>query len=206
MSGIKNIIFDLGGVLLNIDYSKTKNAFLDLGYTDFEKMYSLSKANNFFDDLETGHISEAGFYEYMVGAGEGKITKDEIRDAWNAMLLDFRGESLAFLKELMQHNKKIFLLSNTNSIHKIAFDESLKTQTGHDSLDSFFTKAYYSCQLGMRKPNEDIFRFVLQDAGIKPSETLFIDDLYGNIETANKLGIQTHLLVPGERIEALDYN
>lgn len=205
MSGIKNVIFDLGNVLLNIDYDKTKNAFLDLGYTDFEKMYSLSKANNFFDGLETGHISEPAFYEYMLKSGSGKITNNDVRDAWNAMLLNFRGESMRFLKQLSQH-KNIFLLSNTNTIHKTAFEESLKTQTGVSSLDSFFTKAYYSCHIGMRKPNEDIFKFVLRDAGIIPDETLFIDDLYGNIETANKLGIKTHLLVPGEQIEALDYD
>ena len=204
MNRIKNIIFDLGNVLLNIDYNKTKVAFQDLGYADFEKMYSLSKANNFFDNLETGHITEPAFYEYMIDASEGKTSKDEVRDAWNAMLLDFRDESMSFLKELCQH-KTIFLLSNTNTIHKQAFGESLKIQTGAPSLDSFFTKAYYSCDVGMRKPNDDIFRFVLQDAGIAPGETLFIDDLYGNIETANKLGIKTHLLVPGERIEALDY-
>ncbi len=205
MNGIKNIIFDLGNVLLNIDYNKTKEAFQNLGYTDFEKMYSLSKANNFFDKLETGHISEPAFYEYMINASEGKTGKDEVRDAWNAMLLDFREESMRFLKQLSQH-KTIFLLSNTNTIHQQAFEQSLKIQTGATSLDSFFTKAYYSCDVGMRKPNDDIFRFVLQDAGIVPAETLFIDDLYGNIETANKLGIKTHLLVPGERIEVLDYN
>ena len=203
MSNIKNIIFDLGGVLLNIDYNKTKTAFQDLGYADFEKMYSLSKANNFFDNLETGHISEPAFYEYMIAASEGKISKEAIRDAWNAMLLDFREESMVFLKQLIRH-KNIFLLSNTNIIHQQAFEQSLKIQTGAASLDSFFTKAYYSCHVGMRKPNEDIFRFVLQDAGIIAEETLFIDDLYGNVETANKLGIKTHLLVPGEVIESLD--
>ena len=203
MSNIKNIIFDLGGVLLNIDYNKTKTAFQDLGYADFEKMYSLSKANNFFDNLETGHISEPAFYEYMIAASEGKISKEAIRDAWNAMLLDFREESMGFLKQLIRH-KNIFLLSNTNIIHQQAFEQSLKIQTGAASLDSFFTKAYYSCHVGMRKPNEDIFRFVLQDAGIIAEETLFIDDLYGNVETANKLGIKTHLLVPGEVIESLD--
>ena len=205
MNAIKNIIFDLGNVLLNIDYNKTKEAFQNLGFTDFEKMYSLSKANNFFDDLETGHITEQAFYEYMINASEGKTSKDEVKDAWNAMLLDFRDESMSFLNELCQH-KTIFLLSNTNTIHKQAFEESLKMQTGAPSLDSFFSKAYYSCNVGMRKPNDDIFRFVLQDAGIAPAETLFIDDLHGNIETANKLGIKTHQLVPGERIEALNYN
>lgn len=205
MSGIKNIIFDLGGVLLNIDYSKTKTAFQNLGYTDFEKMYSLSKANNFFDKLETGHISEPTFYEYMIEADRRKATKEQVTDAWNAMLLDFRINSLAFLK-LLSQRYKLFLLSNTNNIHQAAFETILKKETGHPSLDIFFTKAYYSHQVGMRKPNKDIFRFVQQDAGIVPAETLFIDDLYNNIEIANKLGFKTYQLLPGEKIEDLDYS
>jgi putative hydrolase of the HAD superfamily len=205
MSSIKNIIFDLGGVLLNIDYDKTTTAFKNLGYTDFEKMYSLFKANNVFDNLETGHITEPAFYEYMLEAAVADITESQVTEAWNAMLLDFRIESLSFLKQLGQ-NRNLFLLSNTNSIHKKAFEKKLKSQTGLDSLDHYFTKAYFSHQVGLRKPNEDIFRFVLQDAGIIPSETLFIDDLIKNIETANNLGFITQQLMPGEKIEELKYD
>ncbi len=204
MNSIKNIIFDLGGVLLNIDYNKTTTAFKNLGYTDFEKMYSMIKANNVFDDLETGQISESAFYDYMLESAGESISKNEVTNAWNAMLLDFREESLQFLKQLSQQHS-VYLLSNTNQIHKTAFDLNLKKQTGHPSLDNFFTKTYYSHQVGMRKPNEDIFRFVEQDAGIKASETLFIDDLYNNIATAAKLGFKVHQLLPGEKIEDLKY-
>lgn len=204
MSVIKNIIFDLGGVLLNIDYNKTTTAFKNLGYTDFEKMYSMVKANNIFDDLETGHLSESAFYDYMLESAGESISKNEVTHAWNAMLLDFRTESLQFLTQLSQQHK-LFLLSNTNQIHKAAFEKNLKDQTGKHSLDAFFTKAYYSHQVGMRKPNEDIFRFVLEDSGIKASETLFIDDLYNNTETAASLGFKIHQLLPGEKIEDLKY-
>ncbi len=204
MNSIKNIIFDLGGVLLNIDYNKTVTAFKNLGYTDFEKMYSMIKANNVFDDLETGHITESAFYDYMLESADKSVSNYEVTKAWNAMLLDFRVESLHFLKHLsQQHN--LFLLSNTNQIHKAAFEKNLKDQTGKHSLDTFFTKAYYSHQVGMRKPNEDIFRFVLEDSGIKASETLFIDDLYNNVATAAILGFKIHQLLPGEKIEDLKY-
>lgn len=204
MNSIKNIIFDLGGVLLNIDYNKTTTAFKNLGYTDFEKMYSMIKANNVFDNLETGHLTESSFYEYMLGSADTRVSENEITNAWNAMLLDFRTESLQFLKQLsQQHN--LFLLSNTNQIHKAAFELNLKKQTGYPTLDVFFTKAYYSHLVGMRKPNEDIFKFVLDDSGIIASETLFIDDLYNNIATAANLGFKIHQLLPGEKIEDLDY-
>lgn len=204
MKSIKNIIFDLGGVLLNIDYNKTTKAFKNLGYTEFEKMYSMIKANSIFDNLETGHLSESSFYEYMLGLANATVSENEVTNAWNAMLLDFRTESLQFLMQLSQlHN--LFLLSNTNQIHKTAFEKNLMKQTGHPSLDIFFTKAYYSHLVGMRKPNEDIFKFVLEDSGIIASETLFIDDLYGNIATAANLGFKIHQLLPGEKIEDLDY-
>jgi putative hydrolase of the HAD superfamily len=205
MSSIKNIVFDLGAVLLNIDYNKTATAFRDLGYSDFEKMYSQFKANDIFDNLEMGHISEIDFYNYMLSAGNGKITQSEVTGAWNAMLLDFRKESFEFLNQLSRRYK-LFLLSNTNAIHKTAFDLSFKQQMLDLSLDSFFTKAYYSNLVGMRKPNENIFRFVLEDAGIIAEETLFIDDLFKNIETAAKLGFRTHLLLPGQKIEDLNYD
>lgn len=205
MSSIKNVLFDLGAVLMNIDYNKTTKAFQNLGYKDFEKMYSQFKANNVFDDLETGHITEAEFFEYMLKAAVSDISKEQITTAWNSMLLDFRIESLKFLEQL-KNTHQLFLLSNTNVIHKTAFDEIFKTQTGYPSLDVFFTKAYYSHKIGFRKPNEDIFKYVLKDAGIVADETLFIDDINMNIETAQKLGFHTHLLLPGEKIENLDYS
>ena len=204
MQTIKNIIFDLGNVLMNIDYGYTTNAFKSLGYTDFEKMYSMFKSNKVFDKLETGHISTTDFYKYMLEAGEGKVSQQDITSAWNAMLIDFRLESFAHLKELRKSHR-LFLLSNTNEIHKAAFDRIFEAETGLASMDIFFDKAYYSNQIGYRKPNPDIFEFVLQDAGIIAGESFFVDDLYPNIETARQLGFKTHLLLPGEKIEDLEY-
>ncbi len=204
MSAIKNIIFDLGGVLLNIDYQKTTTAFKQLGYTDFENMYSMLKGNNVFDNLETGHITEEAFYRNMTGAASGTVTNSQVQSAWNAMILDFRTESLGYLK-ILRDKYRVFLLSNTNSIHKKAFDLILSEQTGIAGLEHYFEKAYFSQQVGLRKPNAGIFEFVLQDAGISAAESLFIDDPPPNIETATNLRFKTHLLLPGERIENLTY-
>lgn len=204
MSAIKNIIFDLGGVLLNIDYQKTTTAFKQLGYTDFENMYSMLKGNNVFDNLETGHITEEAFYRYMTGAASVTVTNSQVQSAWNAMILDFRTESLGYLK-ILRDKYRVFLLSNTNSIHKKAFDLILSEQTGIAGLEHYFEKAYFSQQVGLRKPSAGIFEFVLQDAGISAAESLFIDDLPPNIEIATNLGFKTHLLLPGERIENLTY-
>jgi glucose-1-phosphatase len=202
MTKIKNVIFDLGGVLLDIDTTKTDAAFEQLGIKDFKNNYSLHKADSLFDDLETGKITETAFYDGIRNISQTQLTDAEIRNAWNALLLDFRTESLTFLQQIAA-KYKLFLLSNTNSIHLTAFNQIFKRDTGKTSLDSYFTKAYYSNIIGLRKPHAAIYSFVLEDAGITADETLFVDDLIYNIEGAKVLGIQTHHLQPHERVEGL---
>ncbi|MEO6537644.1 MAG: HAD family phosphatase [Ferruginibacter sp.] len=204
MANTKNIIFDLGGVLLNIDYQKTFDAFRQLGFTHFEHMYSQYTADALFKKLETGKISKEDFYKTLINQLPG-ISEQDITEAWNAMLLDFRLPSLNFLQTLSA-NHQLFLLSNTNAIHFPAFRQIFFQETGMVSIDDFFTKAYYSHLIKLRKPEKAVFEFVLQDAGILAAETLFIDDSYNNIEAAMSLGFSTHLLVAGETIETLDYS
>ena len=205
MATTKNIIFDLGGVLINLNFSKTTQAFRDLGFLHFEKMYSQSKVDQLFEKLETGAISEDDFYTVLLGAASLQIDAAQIRSAWNSLLLDYRKSSLAFLSSL-KSSYKTYLLSNTNAIHFTAFNKILEFEVGLSTLDSYFTKTYYSHLLGLRKPNNDIFDFVVSDAGIKITETLFIDDTPENIDAARAMGFKTHLLLPGEMIELLDYD
>jgi len=199
-TGIKNIIFDLGGVLLNIDYQRTSNAFKELGYAAFDNMYSQYRADELFEKLETGAISNEDFYAVLQTAAASPVEKIKLTEAWNAMLLDFREGSLEYLKKLAgQYN--LYLLSNTNSIHLEAVEQVFEKQFGKGSLDEYFTKAYYSNRIGRRKPNPDIYSFILEDAGITAATTLFIDDSYNNLEAAAAVGIHTYLLKPGEKIE-----
>ncbi|MEO8771094.1 MAG: HAD family phosphatase [Ferruginibacter sp.] len=204
MSQLKNIIFDLGAVLINLDFEKSTNAFKELGFPHFENMFSQFKSDQLFEKLEQGMIDESAFYSVLLKVGKKDITAEQVKFAWNSMLLDFREESLSFLK-VLKKNYKLYLLSNTNAIHLSAFNKILKAQIGEASLDPFFTKAWYSHLIGLRKPNNDIFEFVLKDGNLKAEETLFIDDTIGNILTAQKLGFKTHLLLPGEKIENLHY-
>lgn len=204
MNQIRNIIFDLGGVLLNINYQKTADAFEQLGFHDFNTMYTQYTADEIFSKLETGKMSNQDFYDSLLAKAAQPIRVEDLQTAWNAMLLDFRTESLAKLRQLKQEYN-IFLLSNTNDIHWQAFQTIFTESTGEDSLDHHFHKAYYSHQVGLRKPNADIYEFVAADAGLEIAETIFIDDSYNNIEAASALGFQTHLLLAGEKIEALPY-
>lgn len=204
MAALKNIVFDLGGVLININYATTSGKFSDLGFEGFENMYSQFTADRLFTKLETGQISDAEFYKCLAAAHGGDISPQHLKDAWNGMLLDWRKTSLDFL-ETLGSKYRLFLLSNTNAIHSEAFNRSLKAETGRESIDGLFAKAYYSHLVNLRKPNGDIFEYILKDAGILAGETLFVDDSGNNIETARTLGFRTHLLLPGEMIENLDY-
>jgi len=199
---IKNIIFDLGGVLLNVDYHKTSEAFQQLGVSNFDNLFSQFKSNELFEKLETGNISDNSFYQEIKKHCAPATSTVQIENAWNAMLLDFRKESIQFLSSIKsQYN--IYLLSNTNSIHLEAFKKIFTNETGLDSIDIFFKKSYYSHLIQKRKPHKETYQFVLQDGNMIAEETLFIDDSMNNIDSAKELGIITHLLLPTERIENL---
>jgi glucose-1-phosphatase len=200
----KNIIFDLGGVLFNIDYQRPVQAFAALGYEGFEAMYSQAAANALFEKLETGHIGNDDFFEQMKALAPQPVSTQQVEQAWNSILLGFRLPSMQYLQQLRQ-TYQLYLLSNTNSIHLVQIQALCQQQTGQSSLDAFFTKAWYSNQVGLRKPNEDIYQFVLQDGCLRAAETLFIDDSAQNTAAAERLGIRSHLLQPDERIEGLGF-
>jgi putative hydrolase of the HAD superfamily len=202
---IKNIVFDFGGVLFDIDYARSFKAFSDLGFEHPEQMFSQHSANELFKKLETGHIAPEIFYEELKNIAPNHITNESLQNAWNAMLIGYREKSLEFLVQL-KHRYNLFLLSNTNEIHYEAFSKMLTETTQYNCLDDFFSKAWYSHKIYRRKPDTETFLFVLKEAQIIAEETLFIDDSFSNLPNAEKTGIKTHLLQLDERIESLDYN
>ncbi len=190
---IKHIIFDLGGVVLNIDFTKTTQAFIDLGIVDFEKVFSQYKQNSFFDLLDKGIVTSTGFFNEIYRFLLSKITKDSILTAWNAMLLDFPSERIQLIQKLKK-SYRLFLLSNTNSLHYAVYQDKLKINE-HIELEDLFDKTYYSFKLGMRKPDKEIFVHVLNDNNMQAEECLFIDDSLEHIKAAEKLGIHCIHLV-----------
>ena len=187
---------------MNLDYNKTSTAFKELGFGNFDAMYSQFKADELFEKLETGKVSEQDFFMVLQKVADKPISNEQIISAWCAMLLDFRVKSLDHLK-ILSKNYKLYLLSNTNVIHFKAFHKIFDTQFGGGFLDDYFTKAYYSHCIGLRKPHREIYEFVVKDAGISAEETLFIDDSFPNLAAAIEMGMKTHLLLPQERIEQL---
>jgi glucose-1-phosphatase len=202
MQNIKAIIFDLGGVILDISVDKTRRAFEQLGVEDFEKMYSLKDANHLFQKLEEGKIDEQEFYDGFRKSSGKNISDDEIKNAWNELLLQFRTGTLAML-EALKMKYKLFLLSNTNIIHRQAFNKIFETQIGKGSLNHFFEKAYFSYEIGCRKPDAGAYEYVLKENNLSPSETLFIDDSLENIEGAKNSGMQVIHLTESMKVEEL---
>jgi HAD superfamily hydrolase (TIGR01509 family) len=200
ITGIRHILFDLGGVLLNLDHKRTQDAFAALGFPDFMGVWNQLQQDSLFDDFETGKVSTVDFIAAIRSKAGVAITDEQIIEAWNALLLDFPLRRLQILQQLRIHYD-LLLLSNTNEIHETAFNKILMDNHGIPSLGVFFDKVYLSHRIGMRKPNAEVFQMILDENGLKASDTLFIDDTLEYVEGAKKLGIQTIHLEKGMTIE-----
>jgi glucose-1-phosphatase len=197
---VKNIIFDLGGVLINLNYQLTRKAFENLGIANFNDLYTQHHANPLFEQLEVGAIEPEDFYNKLREATGLTHSNTQLETAWNAMLLDFPAERLAWLDQI-KNKYNIYLFSNTNAIHYNAFT-TIYAQTAplvglNPNFNHFFKEAHYSHTLGQRKPEVAAFEAVLAKSDLDPAQTLFIDDTISNIEGAQKLGLQTIFLSGG---------
>lgn len=195
----ENIIFDLGGVILDIDYQKTAVAFQYLGLEKFDEIYSQALQSGLFDDLETGKVSGQYFINQLLDFLPQGTSPNQVVAAWNAMILEFPKENLELL-ECLNTSKNIVLLSNTNEIHVNCFNRKLTEVSKHKTLNPYFKNVYFSNEIGMRKPTVSCFEFVCQENNFIPKNTLFIDDSIQHIEGAKILGLQTYLLKKEEKI------
>jgi len=196
------IIFDFGGVIIDLDYNKTIEAFNQLGVTNFEELYSQAEQGELFNKIETGEISGQYFINELKKILPQNISPNEVVHAWNAMILDIPIEKLALLEKLKSQNTRTFLLSNTNEIH-IPYARRKLKKISEQSLEYYFEKVYFSHDVKMRKPNVEIFNFVCQQNNLNPEKTLFIDDSIQHIEGAKKSGLKTLHLKSEDNL--LDY-
>ena len=192
MKLIKNIIFDLGGVILDLNYKATIDAFVEMGIKDFSDLYSQKEQKQIFDDFEIGKITSDQFISSIQSLSQNSISKVEIITAWNAMLLEINTEKLNYLLSLKERFR-IFLLSNTNEIHISKFEAGLAKKNELKKFYNCFEKVHYSSRMSLRKPNVDCFKKVLNINKLNASETIFIDDSKQHIEGALKCGIKGHL-------------
>lgn len=200
-SKIKNIIFDFGGVICNIDVRLTEKRFLELGVKSFDTQYSVVERDTLFGKLEEGTISPDDFRLEIRNFFSHTVTDLEIDDAWNALLLDIPMPRIRLI-EALRNNYRLFLLSNSNEIHYQKYRKNFEDQFGYKDFDSLFEKAYFSYQLKLKKPGRAVFEYVLNDSRLNPEETLFIDDSIQHVKGATVAGMHAyHLnLVSGETI------
>ena len=200
-----NIIFDLGGVLINIDYLETKSEFEKLGILNFDTLFTQFQQDHIFDRFEKGEISPEIFYEKLKDKAEIEISITDFNQAWNAMLLDFPEVRMNLLEDLKKSHR-LFLLSNTNSLHIPSFKKSIKQEGLYDRYTAVFEKHYYSSEVGMRKPDTEIFDLVVNENNLIKEKTLFIDDSPQHVEGAINAGLNALFLKPDEQITEIIKN
>jgi FMN phosphatase YigB (HAD superfamily) len=189
---IKNLIFDLGGVILDLSVDQTMEQFSSLSGLDKQKVKDLYASTPGFEDYERGLMDDYDFRNFVREVFSVQSSDEEIDSCWNAMLLGFPLQKLNLLQSLKK-NYSVYLLSNTNNIHLNHINQIMLPLITHpgNSLDAYFHRAYYSHVMKKRKPNADIFEQVLNENSLLAHETLFLDDNLPNIEGAKQLGIQT---------------
>jgi len=197
---IRNIIFDLGGVLIDIDFDRAINAFKEMGFSGFDKSFNKDFQVELFNNIDKGKTSTNELRDFIRRAVKKNLSDYDIDNAWNKILIGFPKERMQLLEKISE-NYRIFLLSNTNEIHYESYNNTIKKEFGKNSVSDYFEKAYYSHLIGLRKPDKEIFELVLNDNKLIPQETLFIDDSEYNITTPQTLGIKTLLLEKGKEIK-----
>jgi glucose-1-phosphatase len=203
MKNIKNIIFDLGGVILNLDFKRTENALRELGIDNFSAYMSQVHISSFFEEYEIGKIDDATFIKSLQSLTQKPLTEEQVVNAWNALLLDFPQERIELLQSLKE-KYRLFLLSNTNLIHYRKYQEQIYLQTG-GYLEDLFEKTYYSHSVGLSKPDVAIFQLVIKENKLDPGETLFVDDTEGNLAGAKQAGLHVAHIKPGTSILDLEW-
>ena len=193
---IRNIIFDYGGVIIDIDYNKPKEEFEKIGVRNFDAHFNQLNQTSLFSDFEKGLVTEQEFRSKLNQQLGMQLTDEQIDHCWNSMVLGIREEKIKLLSELYANNYKTFLLSNTNYIHLRFITKLLLRTHGRFNIDQFFNKVYYSCSTGMRKPEKEIFQKVLYENDLKPAETIYIDDSPQHKEAAEMLGLKSVLYDP----------
>lgn len=185
------VIFDLGGVIIDIDYHATVAAFKQLNCENFDALFSQATQTSLFDDYEIGKVSSQYFINELKKLIGVHASPNELVHAWNAMIGEFSVTKINFLNELKSSHKTAFL-SNTNELHEDYAKRKLK-QISNQNLESLVDCCFLSHQIGMRKPNPDIFKFACDKLQVLPQNTLFIDDSIQHIESAKKTGLNVLL-------------
>jgi len=198
---VKNIIFDFGGVICNIDIKRTEKKFKELGIRFFNGSYAVSERDDLFRKFERGMMTAQEFRNILKNYFVYPVSDKEIDDSWNALLLDIPESRIRLLENLVV-NYRIFLLSNSNEIHYNKYLSDFQKKFDYPDFEALFEKAYFSFQIHLQKPGIEVFEYVLHESNLQSQETFFIDDSIQHVEGARKAGILAYHLkiMEGEQI------
>lgn len=185
-TALKNILFDVGGVILDLNINATLEAFYNMGFPADLLKYPENYNTDIFHRYETGKVSTGEFRDSIRKSTGVKFEDSVFDDAWRAMLINIPGERIELMKKL-KSKFDLYILSNTSALHTPVF-ENLFQQNGTISMKELFKECFYSHEIGYNKPDEEAFKYVLKKAKIEAGETLFLDDNIQNIKAAKSMG------------------
>ena len=202
MGSIKHIVLDLGGVIIDLDYNRSITSFEQLGIAEFANTFTKKQQASFFDAFDKGYLTPTAFRNEVRKLCSEPLSDFQIDSAWNSMLIGFPKHRVEFIRQI-SGKYPLYLLSNTNEIHITAVEEMLRSDPELRDFPEIFKKVYYSCRVGMRKPDREIFDFVLKENGLSADETLFVDDSPQHVRGAASSGYQAvHLdIESGDTLE-----
>lgn len=190
----KTVIFDLGGVVININTQQSFAAFARLANLGEQEVQALA-SHPVFEQHEKGQVSDETFRNTIREFASETMSNEAIDQAWNAMLLDVPPERLNLMAELRSRYHTL-VLSNTNNIHVQSFNRAINEVSGREGIHEFVHKVYYSHEMGKRKPDTEIFEQVIHQENIRPEQTLFLDDKLENVNAAKQTGLQAVQITP----------
>lgn len=188
---IKNIAFDFGGVIVDLDRDKAVQAFIRLGLKDADRILDKYHQTGIFQELEEGKLGEEAYREKLSRLCGRPLEREEVRQAWMGFVSGMDVRKLDYIAQLRQKGYRTYLLSNTNPYLMDYWARTPRFTPQGNSIDTYFDKLYLSFEMGCMKPNGEIFRQMIEDARIRPEETLFVDDSASNIAAGKAAGLQT---------------
>lgn len=190
IQGIDAIIFDIGNVLIDLDYPQVIRQLSRRAQKNQHNLDKLVVDSKVLRAFELGQIGPDRFREEVAKLLGCKLAESEFEQIWNSMLKEVSRERMSKILKIKQRYKT-YILSNTNLTHELAFEEKVLEATGRPSIRDFVEQAFFSHEIGMRKPDAECFEFVIDEIDLYPSRMLFLDDRLENVQAAKKAGMKS---------------